>query len=86
MYRSGNIPTSGLVFCGLISLVDPPKPDVDEAIAICKGAYVRVTMVTGDHPLTAEAIARKVRVTPDGHTHARDILGAHQRVPMRACH
>jgi hypothetical protein len=53
-------PTTGLVFAGLISLVDPPKPGVEEAIGECRDAFIRVVMVTGDHPLTAEAIARKV--------------------------
>lgn len=55
-------PKDGLVFCGLISLVDPPRPGVAEAIASCRAAGIRVTMVTGDHPLTAEAIARKVNI------------------------
>jgi sodium/potassium-transporting ATPase subunit alpha len=55
-------PQSGLVFAGLISLVDPPKPGVEEAIDVCRDAYIRLTMVTGDHPLTAEAIARKVGI------------------------
>lgn len=55
-------PMSGLVFAGLISLVDPPKEGVAEAVAVCRGASIRVSMVTGDHPLTAEAIARKVGI------------------------
>lgn len=55
-------PTQGLVFCGLISLVDPPKDGVDEAVDKCKEASVRVVMVTGDHPITAEAIARKTGI------------------------
>jgi P-type E1-E2 ATPase len=41
-------------------LVDPPRRGVQEAIATCRGAGIRVTMVTGDSPITAEAIARKV--------------------------
>ena len=56
------VPNTGLVFCGLISLVDPPRPGVAEAIATCRRAGIKVTMVTGDHPLTAEAIARKVGI------------------------
>ena len=51
-----------LVFAGLISLVDPPRDGVAEAVAKCRSASIRVTMVTGDHPLTAEAIARKCRI------------------------
>lgn len=49
-------------FAGLISLVDPPRPGVADAIAKCRSASIKVAMVTGDHPLTAEAIARKVGI------------------------
>jgi sodium/potassium-transporting ATPase subunit alpha len=42
-----------MVFIGLISLMDPPRPNVPEAVAKCKGAGIRIIMVTGDHPLTA---------------------------------
>ncbi|GBF90642.1 p-type atpase [Raphidocelis subcapitata] len=54
--------SSGLVFLGLISLVDPPREGVLEAVDRCRNAGIRVAMVTGDHPLTAEAIARKVGI------------------------
>ena len=47
---------------GLISLIDPPKNGVPEAVLRCKNAGIRVMMITGDHPLTAEAIAKKVCV------------------------
>ncbi len=50
------------VFCGLISLADPPKPQAAEAVRRCHAAGIRVTMITGDHPLTAEAIARKLGI------------------------
>ncbi|KAI8473316.1 MAG: hypothetical protein J3K34DRAFT_518987 [Monoraphidium minutum] len=53
---------SGLVFLGLVSLVDPPREGVLEAVDRCRNAGIRVAMVTGDHPLTAEAIARKVGI------------------------
>jgi len=55
-------PTKDLVFAGLISLMDPPKEGTADAVAICRDAYVKVVMVTGDHPLTAEAIARRVNI------------------------
>ncbi len=58
--EGGGPPTEGLVFMGLISLVDPPREGVMEAVNKCRSAGIRVAMVTGDHPLTAEAIARKV--------------------------
>ncbi len=60
--EEGACPTTELTFCGLISLVDPPRPGVADAVAACRRAGIRVTMVTGDHPLTAEAIARKVNI------------------------
>ena len=56
------VPREGLVFLGLVSLVDPPRDGVAEAVGKCRNASIRVTMVTGDHPLTAEAIARKVGI------------------------
>jgi len=57
-----NYPRSGLVFLGLVSLEDPPKHGVREAIGHCREAGVKVVMVTGDHPLTAEAIGRKINL------------------------
>ncbi|MEO8459284.1 MAG: cation-translocating P-type ATPase [Dokdonella sp.] len=47
-------------FLGLIGFVDPPRPEVPAAIAECRDAGVRIIMLTGDHPATARAIARKV--------------------------
>ncbi|CAM9495257.1 unnamed protein product [Pylaiella littoralis] len=57
-----NFPQEGWSFVGLVGLRDPPKPGVKEAIAECNVAGVQVVMVTGDHPLTAEAIARQVGI------------------------
>jgi sodium/potassium-transporting ATPase subunit alpha len=62
MREPERIPSSGAVFVGLISLVDPPRAGVAEAIATCRRAGIAVTMVTGDSPITAEAIARKVGI------------------------
>ncbi|CAG8718792.1 9822_t:CDS:2, partial [Dentiscutata erythropus] len=57
-----NYPLNDLCFVGLVSLEDPPKHGVREAIGQCRTAGIRVMMVTGDHPLTAEAIARKINL------------------------
>ena len=55
-----HVPLVEYVFLGLVGLQDPPKAKVAKAIASCQTAGIRVFMVTGDHPLTAEAIARQV--------------------------
>jgi len=51
---------AGLILLGLIGLYDPPRPEVPEAIRCCHQAGIKVTMVTGDHGLTAQAIARQI--------------------------
>ncbi|KAF9294523.1 hypothetical protein BGZ74_011219 [Mortierella antarctica] len=57
-----NYPTTNLCFVALVSLEDPPKHGVREAIGRCRSAGIKVMMVTGDHPLTALAIARKINL------------------------
>ncbi len=49
-----------LVFVGLQAMIDPPRKEVKKAIQTCKDAGVRVVMITGDHKITAEAIAREL--------------------------
>ena len=61
-FEKGNFPMTGLTFVGLISLIDPPKETVRAAIDTCRGAGIRFFMVTGDHPLTAAAIAKQVGI------------------------
>ena len=68
-----------LVLCGLVGLEDPPRPEVPAAVRKCQEAGVRVIMVTGDHPHTAEAIARQVGLVPDGNPQPRVITGEHLR-------
>lgn len=65
-----NFPSSDLIFLGLFSLMDPPRPNVPDAIKILKKASVKIIMVTGDHPITAEAIARKVNIIGSAKTRA----------------
>ena len=56
---------SGLTLLGLVGMVDPPRPEVAEAVRACQRAGIRIVMVTGDHPLTAEAVARRVGIVTD---------------------
>ena len=57
---------SHLVFCGLIGMMDPPREAVRAAVASSHAAGIRTLMITGDHPLTASAIARNLRLPPEG--------------------
>lgn len=52
----------GMVYIGMMALIDPPRPAVPGAVNKCKTAGIKVVMVTGDHPVTAQAIAYKVGI------------------------
>jgi sodium/potassium-transporting ATPase subunit alpha len=53
-----------LIFLGLVAMMDPPHREVPEAVVRCRKAGVRVVMITGDHPLTALAVARLIGLVP----------------------
>ncbi|XP_012415002.1 LOW QUALITY PROTEIN: potassium-transporting ATPase alpha chain 2-like [Trichechus manatus latirostris] len=57
-----NFPTSNLCFVGLLSMIDPPRSTVPNAVTRCRSAGIKVIMVTGDHPITAKAIARNAGI------------------------
>jgi calcium-translocating P-type ATPase len=51
-----------LVLLGLAAMVDPPRPEVVDAVARCHRAGIRIVVITGDHPLTAAAVARRIGI------------------------
>lgn len=57
---------NNLNFVGLVGMIDPPRPEVKEAISLAKGAGVRTIMITGDHIMTAKAIASDLGILMDG--------------------
>jgi P-type Ca2+ transporter type 2C len=55
-----------LIIVGLQGMIDPPRPEVRDAVATCRAAGIRPVMITGDHPLTAGFIARDLGIAQDG--------------------
>jgi Ca2+-transporting ATPase len=53
---------TGLTMIGIVGMLDPPRPEAAESVAMCRSAGIRPVMITGDHPLTAEVIARRVGI------------------------
>jgi len=51
-----------LTFLGLMAMMDPPRPQVENAVRICREANIRIVMITGDYGLTAESLARRVGI------------------------
>ena len=55
-----------MTLLGLAGMIDPPRPEAKAAVQKCKGAGIKVIMITGDHPLTAKAVAEELALTQNG--------------------
>ncbi|MEJ5197625.1 MAG: cation-translocating P-type ATPase [Anaerolineae bacterium] len=62
----------GMTFLGLVGMIDPPRAEAKAAVQACKQAGIKVAMITGDHPLTAQAVARELGLLNTG----RSVTGA----------
>ena len=65
-----------LVLLGIVGMIDPPREEVKGAVATARRAHIRTVMITGDHPATAGAIARELKILEPG---ARLVTGAELR-------
>ncbi|NXY89078.1 ATP4A ATPase, partial [Alcedo cyanopectus] len=72
---------TGLCFAGLVAMIDPPRATVPQAVLKCRTAGIRVVMVTGDHPITAKAIAAAVGIISEG-SETPEEVAARLRLPL----
>jgi P-type Ca2+ transporter type 2C len=57
---------SEMTLLGLVGMIDPPRPETKQAIAVCESAGIRPVMITGDHPVTAQEVARELGLLKGG--------------------
>merc|ERR1712048_775145 len=76
-----NFPLEKLTFVGLVSMIDPPRAALPDAVSKCRSAGIKVIMVTGDHPITAKAIAKGVGIISEGNETVEDIA-ARLNIPV----
>ncbi len=73
---------TGLTFLGLVGMMDPPREEAREAVRSCKTAGIKPVMITGDHPLTAKAVAERLGILEDD---SREIITGREleKLPLK---
>ena len=76
--EEANFPLENMTFLGLMSMIDPPRATVPDAVNICRKAGIKVIMITGDHPITAKAIARTIGIISPGSKTVEELAHEHK--------
>jgi Ca2+-transporting ATPase len=66
----------GFTFTGIMGMIDPPRSEVKDAIALCRSAGIRVIMITGDHKLTAAAVAKELLLIGEDEAETKVLTGS----------
>merc|ERR1712200_367596 len=80
-FEAAYMELGGLRFVGLMSMIDPPRAAVPDAVSKCRSAGIKVIMVTGDHPITAKAIAKSVGIISENNETVAD-MAERRNVPV----